>query len=161
MTGVDSIMVNGSYRKVFNCQDPVGMVTELIEGIGANTGFLEHMSPVLECGWTFDCFAVSQQAYWPDSTVSCDLSVGVNEYSIAEFKTYPNPAKSEFNIEIPNRLQIKNVKVYNSSGQEQSVQFKKLNGKIVLNVETLKRGFYLVSLDSDYGQLELLKLLKQ
>jgi len=80
VTSVDSIMINGTYRKRINIESP--QYGELhshwyIEGIGHEKGIIEPMWELPGMGWYFYCYQENGSTVFPEGE-ECDLSVGIN-----------------------------------------------------------------------------------
>ncbi|MCB9187394.1 MAG: T9SS type A sorting domain-containing protein [Flavobacteriales bacterium] len=113
VTGVDSALVNGQYRKVFEVGDQF-----LAEGIGHNEGFLEPFPDYLECGYTFQCFALNGTTYYPNTQTPCDLTVSVQQVDELEhLLPYPNPTTDEVYFNFGKSYGNIQLSLYNSYGQ--------------------------------------------
>lgn len=72
------------------------------------------------------------------------LSNPDNELKEMNVKMYPNPAKSAFNIIIPEGLNIDNVSIYSTTGQK----IKDFDTLQNINISSLKSGMYFVRIQS-------------
>lgn len=76
----------------------------------------------------------------------CD---GFGESSILKLSLSPNPAKSYLLISTDRLISDPDVKVYNYAGEIQLTGFKVRNGSILMNVDNLSNGVYLIKLTED------------
>lgn len=86
----------------------------------------------------------------------CKESLGVNDAQNTDFSFYPNPVKDELNI--LSKTEIKNVSVYNVSGQ--SVLNSRSNSKNI-STSSLTSGVYMVRVELANGQIETFKIVKK
>jgi hypothetical protein len=92
---VDSVLVNGDYKRRMHLYGDASMVAEyIIEGIGATSGLFENMY-MFEWSSTLVCYAKDGVSVWGESTEECDLAVKINENEADHipYNLYPNPAK--------------------------------------------------------------------
>lgn len=90
-------------------------------------------------------------------TYTLDFHVGVREYNARPVMVYPNPVADELTVEAP--AGASEVHIYNPAGQlvlRQSVQ----EGSNVLNVSSLRKGFYLLHLRGEGVLMGTSKLMK-
>ena len=71
-----------------------------------------------------------------------------------DFKAYPNPVKDY--LVFSGNLKIKSVELISYSGQKLS-ELTLINGKV--NLSNLKKGFYILKLDTDKGE-KTIKIIK-
>ncbi|SDR78875.1 Por secretion system C-terminal sorting domain-containing protein [Polaribacter sp. KT25b] len=83
-----------------------------------------------------------------------DATANVNNFSLANFTIYPNPATSVLNIDDSN-FTIKNVEVYNVLGKK--IVTSSINQ---LNIENLVNGVYLVKVQDDKGNIATKRFVK-
>lgn len=85
VTGVDSVLVGGDYKRRLELNSEEGGGAEyIIEDIGATSGLFENMF-FFEWGSELVCFAKNGVSLWGASTEECDLAV-----AIGEAETHPN-----------------------------------------------------------------------
>lgn len=77
-------------------------------------------------------------------TVSC---LGTEAIELNKIKLYPNPASDQINIELPQNIDITGCSINNLLGQ--TVLKTKMTNK--LDVSSLQKGVYIVSLQTEYG----------
>jgi hypothetical protein len=147
---IDSILINGSYRKRFN----VNAFCSIIEGIGSTTGLIEELF-VFEFGGHLNCFSQNGETLYPDTTSICDLTTLVESISKKRvtLKISPNPAHNSFTITSP--FQNAELEIYNMLGVE--VYSKTLNTKPQTLNPNLSAGIYFVKV-SDGEQVIVEKL---
>lgn len=84
----------------------------------------------------------------------CKETLGVNDWSKSDFNFYPNPVKNELNIN--SKSDVKNVSIYNVSGQ---LVLNANSNKI--NTSALSTGVYVVRTELKNGQIETFKIVKK
>lgn len=83
-----------------------------------------------------------------DATCPNFTSATLNAQQLAQIAVYPNPAKDQLTIEIPNALSSWNAQLINSQG----VAVRQLNmtdPSALLNLQGLEKGLYLLSLNAE------------
>ena len=80
--------------------------------------------------------------------------LGTSDLDKLDFKVYPNPVKDY--LVFSGNLKIKSVELISYSGQKLS-ELKIINGKV--NVANLKKGFYILKLETDKGE-KTIKIIK-
>ncbi|MFP9098301.1 T9SS type A sorting domain-containing protein [Flavobacterium sp. RHBU_24] len=80
----------------------------------------------------------------------CEATADRAEAATDDFVLYPNPVKDYLSISDANGTAL-NIKVYNSVGQEVAA-YTSLASKMVVDVSSLKAGFYLVSVNGITGK---------
>jgi hypothetical protein len=151
---VDSVFINGQYRKRWNfSQDKDGNSTYIIEGIGTNSGLLEPLYP-WELEWTVRyliCVKDSSITYFNsnhNSKFGCDFFVAIrNELNLVNsFSIFPNPFSNETTLKIDRDLKNATVSIINTFGQ-QVKQIKSFSdSEIKLHRENLSAGIYFLRL---------------
>lgn len=86
----------------------------------------------------------------------CKETLGVNDLGKSDFNFYPNPVKDELNI--TSKSEIKNVSIYNLSGQI-LINSKSNSNKIITSA--LPAGVYVVRAELINGQIETFKIIKK
>ena len=81
-------------------------------------------------------------------TVVADGTLGVEDFSLRDFKILPNPATTEFSIDFPQNITTVNIEVYNILSK------RVYTGKIsefdkTVNVSSWNSGVYLVKLSNE------------
>lgn len=91
VTSVDSIEINGVQHMRFQVEGSANFT--LIEGLGTNYGLLESVYPMLECGYTFNCFWENGIPVYLIAENGCNLVLSINKTSkgSSNGKVYPNP----------------------------------------------------------------------
>lgn len=72
------------------------------------------------------------------------LATGLADLEEVSFRIYPNPASSLLTVEGASTDMLKEIKVYNSVGQQQNVSIRLENAKAVIDVKNLSNGTYLL-----------------
>ena len=100
ITAVDSIMVDGEYKKRMhlNFEEDEG-AEYIIEGIGATSGLFENMV-FFQWGSELVCFAKDGISLWGATTEDCDLAVDIGEHShkYTFCSISPNPCHDYINL---------------------------------------------------------------
>jgi hypothetical protein len=165
VTSIDSILVGESYRKVFNLIAPYMVSPEkvLIEGIGFGGGLLDICPFQAEFPSYLECFTLNDTTYFPAYGAPCELNVSVPQFPyFVEFKTYPNPVRDQFTIELPQNVIISNVSVVNLLGTKVQVHDCEINtGEITVDMTGLTKGMYVVELARGDQVVKRLEILKQ
>jgi len=92
-----------------------------------------------------------------DWVVTVDITTGINDGTINNFKVYPNPFNNEIKLEgINNHCK---VKIYNSIGQV-LIDLPLVNQGDRINTHSLKSGVYMISITTDKGVQITQKLIK-
>jgi len=83
----------------------------------------------------------------------------INNFELAQYKTYPNPASDVWNISSAH-TQIKSVQIFNTLGK--SVKEIKVNdSEISIQVNDLASGIYFAKIQDTNGQINTRKLIKK
>lgn len=116
---IDSVEINGSFRKKFTFEN---QYSQWIEGVGSlegplNTGMTNCIFDVF-C--TLLCFHVDNNLSYPPDANSCYLTnVGVTSKPLTDhFRIYPNPGPGFINIDFLNQgnFGLADVEIYNALG---------------------------------------------
>jgi hypothetical protein len=112
VTGIDSVRINGSYRKLF-----ITGGRPVIEGLGSIMG-------LQECDWIegsarLSCFSINGKTLYPDSGTSCQRITSARKVdaTIQKFQIYPNPAADRSTVISDRLLRNATVSIMNSIGQ--------------------------------------------
>jgi hypothetical protein len=148
---VDSILVDGTYRRRLHLYADFGTVDDyIIEGIGATSGLFENIY-MFEWYSNLICFAKDGVSVWGESTEECDLAVNINENqgNTDPCKVFPNPAKDFTLLTIPSGLKNVTFKLIDLVGgivYQKSLESPSTN-KILLNA--YHSGVYLAVIESN------------
>lgn len=158
VVGVDSILINGEYRKSFQIEGSAQFT--LIEGIGTNFGLLESVLPMLECGYNFFCYWENGiPVYFNGDTQVCNQVVGIQNNPSSDLQLFPNPVEGLFYIDGAKKLLSiadfsgRNIQQYSSMGL--------LNGKLQIDFSGMSSGLYFVTFIDTQGNLNTLKVVKR
>jgi len=137
VTSIDSILVNGSYRRNFMFNN--GLVN-VIEGIGGNFGLLGPVHP-FEYSESLSCFSQDFQNIYPD-TGNCLMISQITPISKNEtVKLYPNPFSGQTRIQLTTEMLPGNLNIYNSCGE--LIHSCKVNSpEYLLDLSGVKKGIY-------------------
>lgn len=156
VSSVDSVMINGHYRKRWNCNACGNSNQYIIEGIGTSYGLTEIFvnNPVNPFGRLI-CSRENtniQYASGYNSLFGCELIYnGIDELNTDNnFKVFPNPFSSSLNFESDKTLTNAYITVYNIHGQNVK-QIKNISGRsITLHRDNLPDGLYFFCLMQDH-----------
>jgi len=161
---VDSILINGTYRKkIWFGSYGAGSFRggSWIEGIGGDIGGLFNYWCDMGNGAGTDllCYVKNDDIVYSPGN---NCLVGINEYSKKEIglKLNPNPAYEVVNISVAENVKIAMVRVYEVTGRIVLVQA--LNGLPLgggglrgIDVSDLKPGIYLIEVETREGLREV------
>jgi hypothetical protein len=104
VTAIDSILVDGDYKRRLQLNEPGAEY--IIEGIGATSGLFENMY-FFEWYSQLVCYARNGVSVWGESTEDCDLAVNIFEKqgNTGPISIFPNPAKDFTMLSIPSGLE--------------------------------------------------------
>jgi hypothetical protein len=118
VSSVDSIMINGLYRKRYNYNTTPGCPPDssIIEGIGGTSQLMSLPSNCFEYYTALTSFEQNGIGMYPNASSNCDIISGVKNFvSSNYFHIYPNPAHNLLNVEcnLPNA----ELKIYDVMGR--------------------------------------------
>lgn len=73
--------------------------------------------------------------------------LSTNEFSNSEFSLFPNPAKTEFSIQLDNNSILENINIYNTLGQ-----LVLTSNNTTVNISNLNNGAYVVEISTNKGK---------
>ncbi|GAB4153709.1 MAG: hypothetical protein Tsb0033_00610 [Winogradskyella sp.] len=73
--------------------------------------------------------------------------LSTEEYTLTDFKLYPNPAKNLFTVQLENPSDLQNVNIYNKLGQ-----FVLTSKETTIDTSTLAAGLYVVDIETTKGK---------
>lgn len=121
---IDSVLMNGAYRKVFYVDSLNGPI--IIEGVGhildASGGGGGFTLPLcMGLGWSNSllCYAQGALPLWPDQSsgaTGCELSLNVAEAELPEVSIYPNPFAQYLEVKTTDFTE-KELVLYDVSGK--------------------------------------------
>ena len=151
VSSIDSILLNGSYRKKINFQN---MYTNgnigpyyWIEGVGSTYGFFPSYY-IFENELFFNCFSTLNDTISFGGSCPCS-SVGINENNLAnnEVRIMPNPCSSSTKILFPID-KLHTFYIFDLLGNE--VKNIKFRGKeFHLDIGDLNKGIYILRTEND------------
>lgn len=162
----DSVLINGQYRKKWNC-DMIGhnIYPYIIEGIGSNFGLIE---PVYSYAIDFTdrylvCVRDGSVTYFVSdypSIAGCELLLnsGPEIRLTGKPNVFPNPFSYKTTLRSDFNLSGATLTIINSSGQQMKI-IKNFNGReIDLYHDNLPSGIYLLILESEHNIIATEKL---
>jgi len=159
VTAIDSIATPYGYRQRFTVTGQA-WITELVEGIGHDRGFLEPVSVVLECGFYLNCFSLNDTIYYPASPTSgpvCELTLGSPELSDNEngLLVFPNPFNDFTTIMWKKNIENASLILYDIQGKEVNRKIGISGNQFLLQREKLDAGMYFFELKELDGKVAL------
>jgi hypothetical protein len=156
---IDSILINGEYRRIFYWNNPTMFAQQMIEGIGSNFGLLEQMGSILECGYELFCHEYNGVNYFGDST--CVYNLGIDEPSkMVSFTLYPVPAQSEVHVQLASDQQIEKVELIDAQGRVKRLSFVTTSDHLLkIDLHSINQGIYFVLLTNSDGHTSSNKLI--
>ena len=118
VSNIDSVQIDGIFRKRFMTTSSIGNTYPIIEGIGSEGGLLNPLSyDLLAFDGHLDCFKVNQKTIYPDSTVVCD-NVNATEKiaKLESFIIFPNPSSGKIYLE--NLFNEFRIQIFDILGKE-------------------------------------------
>lgn len=162
---IDSVLINGQYRKKWNFDSINNTNPYIIEGIGSSAGLIEQVYT-----YTIDftdrhlvCVNDSSNTLFTsnyNSEFGCNLLYeGLNEIKPGKhIQCFPNPFLTQTTLQTDFLLKNATLTVFNSMGQ-QVKQIKNISGQtITLNRDNLLSGLYFLQLTQDNKILVTKKL---
>ena len=166
---IDTIIVEGEMRKVFNTQ----FGNKIYEGIGTNKGIFEGVDFLGDEAFsTLLCYfhettSIELSTYTSDfpEVTPCDFVINDVEEKLTSTNTitiFPNPISSTINLLNKQKDYIKSIKIFNTAGQNIfSENLYSQDALISINlVERLPSGFYFLHLDKK-EEIEVVKFVKE
>lgn len=158
VSSIDSFLIGTSYRKQYHISvrgSTMGQdsnYVQLIEGIGSTFGLTYGLIPPFEGGSALYCFSQNNIMLYPNSTDSCNLTLGISTFNPqpSTFQIYPNPANTILNVELRMQNETATVEIHNTIGNCVHRQIAK-SANCQINVSDLAEGVYTISISSKEG----------
>jgi len=164
ITSIDSVLINGSYRKRYNYNTGCTMIpsdTSMIEGIGALHGLLTPPS-CFEVKFQLDAFYQnSNLLYGFEGSICYDIPLSVLNFSDDYRLTiFPNPTSGEIYFEKLPEEKI-SIKITNVLGQ--TIYFTPIENKnnFSISLSDKPSGLYFISIQTNSGDTINKKIIKQ
>lgn len=153
---VDSVLINGSYRKQIKLG---GNPASWIEGIGCTQGlFREGWGNV--SGWyvNLECMSHKDTTLYPAFSVGpCSLTSGMDEIKESQnFILYPNPTNGLFQIKT--EQEINSIEVSDVFGRRMLYSE---NNQTEINISNFTNGIYFVRFSDSKGNTVVKKIVKR
>ena len=120
VTGIDSIVLNGVYHKMYLTNDSTYFV---IEGVGSNRGLIPQINDG-ENDVQFFCFTYGAVTYSPDTTIPCTTIYQIGHESVpginsrsSEPEVFPNPANNILHVKLPAGYDNAQLSLYDLLGR--------------------------------------------
>ena len=130
----------------------------LIEGIGSSYGFFGSYDSFLSY---LSCFTIDGSALIYNSCKTCKGYITqVEEQSVDVLEIYPNPTIGTIHVKSVANTKINEIQIYDAVGKllEKNQPYSE---EAILDISNYKRGFLLITVKLDNGQLQVRKLVLQ
>ena len=87
--------------------------------------------------------------------------VGIDDINDSNYKIYPNPTNSIFNIGVKDNNEKIKVEIYDMTGRRVISTKNVVSQTITLNVNNLQSGHYIVKIINDSGKVTSMKMIKK
>ena len=87
--------------------------------------------------------------------------VGIDDINDSNYKIYPNPTNSIFNIGVKDNNEKIKVEIYDMTGRRVISTKNVVSQTITLNVNNLQSGHYIVKIINDSGKVTSMKMVKK
>ena len=144
---IDTVLVCGSYRKVYNAGAGYAYdgSRSWIEGIGSTHGLFAPCLLEFECGGNLICYEDSF-CFWQHPNSPVCYTIGVeNEIDIPILSVYPNPADNYLRFKDDGQMHA--IRIYDLTGKEVI----KGNFRNTIDLSTLQEGIYVLMLETQHG----------
>ncbi|HLG33365.1 MAG TPA: T9SS type A sorting domain-containing protein [Bacteroidia bacterium] len=149
---MDSVLINGTFRKRWETTPSWLNGYYFIEGIGSLYGLLESICPGVESPNTsLTCFKQNGLTLYPDSSINCNLIDGIINISgddISLIEISPNPFHNFINIK-NNQAKELSITIFSSIGEVVHRTTLMKDAATAINLSGLAAGIYLVTAQSD------------
>lgn len=156
---IDSILVDGSYRKRYHVSNPYLLQNDYwIEGIGSSAGLFGPYAYEFENYWELYCFEQDGAFIYPDSnclSTSIESIINKNE----EILISPNPATTQVKVEFVNSSPaLEFVSLFNINGQK-VLSIRPTSNAVTFDVKSLPSGLYLCRILMSNGNSIIRKII--
>jgi len=159
ISSIDSVCINGNYRKRYNYSSGRSWCSafkdsSIIEGIGSISGFREPPSCLI-CGTNaLDEFIQNNHVFYAFNGAVCQDSLnGISETKIKnEISIFPNPFHSTAKLQLTSEFENAGLIVYNVLG-EKIKELKISSQSTVISGNGLREGIYFFKVINSFGQL--------
>jgi len=162
VTSVDSILINGQYRKRFNYSGPFTSGcsdSSIIEGIGGISGLRSGPSTCFEYFASLISFEKNGIGMYPDSAANCSVISGIKNIVTDNYlHIYPNPATDKINVTL-NSNEVSEIILYDISSRKLLQQ--QFTSSVTLNMEQFANGIYIYEVRDKNGWCRKGKVLKE
>ena len=156
---IDSINIAGQWRKRITLQNTY--LTELIEGIGSNTGLIGPWNGWIGGEMQLECFELNGVSVYPNSTCGTN-SIGNSQFNQSDIIIYPAIVTDLLFIQVDNiYINSLNVDIINVNGVV--TKNIKLNSesanKYSISTINIPQGMYFLRVNSETQNLENKKII--
>lgn len=158
VTGIDSTLVNGEFRKTFQIEGSA--VFTLIEGIGTNFGLLESVFQMLECSYSFLCYWENGMPVYENNDFQvCDQVLNIQDLQSPIIELFPNPTDQIVTINGAKSV----LAIYDMSGRKVDVlsTVNSSDGTLILDATALHSGLYMIILTTQNGKMASTKMIRR
>jgi hypothetical protein len=162
VTAIDSVQVSGgNYWKVFSVSGN-NYVSQLIEGIGSSSGFLEALEKPYNVNHVLNCYTQNGQKYFPEfADPDCIFFLDVDAHSaMPEAKLFPNPFMEKLWLSVNSDFLNGSFRVFSGDGQVMhSAPITKQ--QVDIECEKWSQGVYFIECMTESGRISRQKIIKQ
>lgn len=164
---IDSVLVQTSFRKRFNCSTHNASFCfsniSIIEGIGGTQGLLCPMGGA-ESRFVLDCFALNGQTIYPDTITSCPLIVAgmqneIDKICSVNYLYALNFSSIEFNSDNEPFCSYTGLIIYNELGQLINQSSNENLFPLRLSSDKLGTGLFFARFTNESGQTTIVKFI--
>jgi hypothetical protein len=158
--GIDSINVEGDYRKVFTLDNNN---KKLIEGIGSEAGLFEYFGLNLNDSPELICYSIVNSPYYPTINSICSYNVGLSELTNSQsVEVYPNPFTNRVTIENKNsEIAIDKIYIIDQLGNEINLNLPvKSLDQNTIDLTTYSNGVYNLKVICENNIYSFTKIIK-
>jgi hypothetical protein len=164
VVAIDSVMVDGQYRKRWRFNQSGITEREWIKGIGSTKGLFFPASYEFENFQSLTCYEDINTFWLNTDFVSDCFTIGIEQSlksDVNEIFLNPNPAKDVLSIALnSNNEKIKNCKILDLNGRE--VIIKEVNNiNPQLDISSLSKGIYIIEITTKMGDIVREKFVKE
>jgi hypothetical protein len=161
ISSIDSILINGQYRKRYNYKDTIGcnLDSSIIEGIGGTSGLILAPSNCFEWFTSLTSFEQNGIGMYPDVSANCVIISAIKNILADNYlNIYPNPLFDKLNVTLNNN-EPSEIILYDIASRK-LLQRKFINS-VSLNTEQLAKGIYLYEVRNKNGVIKKGKVVKE
>ena len=161
LTNIDSMIIDGSYRRVYHLS--LGDAF-WIEGIGSNYGLFNPIEPQVagNYSWSLICFKQNDETLYVNPLfLSCYPDYNGIKNTIESIgknvKVFPNPSNGSFTVDLDNLINVKEIRILNLLGK--IVFQQSINNQSKINIDNLPSGVYILTVIDNENKMTNIKII--